>query len=267
MQRRASRTVLLCLMLSTATGLCGAAPVAHVQLDQVLQRLQAASTAAQSTQIVTAVDASPALAAQLDALAAAGRLTDIAVVAPAALKAPGPFQAYISGTRLVISSAMFALLAPQRLFDVVRPDDVLPDNLVFVLGHLAFHLDRVDAMAAAHADVARQIAALAKLPGAHDYTAIAKQGVQARIDDEASADIQGWNDVVDAVTAANAGRPPTAAQAASMLMNLRYRGVFFKALQGPDHIHLSDGGNIAPEAANIKALATALATSTLADIE
>jgi hypothetical protein len=266
MHRRTINGLSLGFLVALYTGWCGAA--SHGAIDKVLMRLQAAATPAQYQSIAAAIDASPALAAQLDGLAASGKLADVAVVLPAALRPPNvAFKAYASAPTLVISSALLPELVPKRLFDVVREGDILPNNLVFVLGHLASHLQHRDAMLAMDADMKRQIASMPAGAGTHEFGPIEKHATAMHIENEAAAYIQGWNDVVDAARTSNAGKPLSVPQAGALLMNLRYRAVFLKAVQAPDPIHLADSGNIEPDAHNIKALAAVLGTSELPDIE
>lgn len=80
----------------------------------------------------------------------------------------------------------------------------LPNNLVFVLGAFAFHL---------------------QVPPSLPPTNVA-QFVQAQVERDASAFLEGWNDVVEAAAHDNGNKPLTVPQFSSMMLNLRYRAVF-----------------------------------------
>ncbi len=66
----------------------------------------------------------------------------------------------------------------------------------------------------------------------------------------------------------NGGRELSMRQVASMLMNLRYRAVFIKAMRSPDHkLLFAHDGYLAPDQANRDAIATALGTMPVYDLE
>ena len=90
---------------------------------------------------------------------------------------------------------------------------------------------------------------------------------QAKIADEAIADIEGWNTVIDAGQQQNGGKPLTVPQAGYMLTSLRYRAIFIKAGSGPQKIEYNKGGGIDPTPQNIGAMSAALSGTGLLDFE
>jgi hypothetical protein len=100
--------------------------------------------------------------------------------------------------------------SPLSSSTVVHPDDILPNNTTFVLGHLAFHLN-------AGAVKPREF------PNLNDY-------VTAMLDQEARAFIRSWNDALDAAVQQNNGKSLSPQQVAYFMLNMRYRFAFLTAL-------------------------------------
>lgn len=196
----------------------------------------------QAAQLSQAIEASPALSARLSGLVAAHKLTSIQVRAAA----QGPFGGFLEGGAMVFTVPFLQAQVKKRLFDLVRDGDILPDNLVFCLGHLAYHLE---AGAVKASDAANPL----------DFA-------MKRIAVEAAAYIQGWDDTVDAATQIN-GKPLDVGQVGQMLMNLRYRFAFAKAVRQTDKPEIASSGRIELTQANINAITEALKTSPIADLE
>ncbi|MDW9226333.1 hypothetical protein C7S15_0886 [Burkholderia cepacia] len=234
-------------------------PAAHVAVERLLADLRTRSTPGQYAAVARAIHTSPALAAQLDELVEAGLLTRIAVDSgePALGRTTGALR---NGSVWILTPAFVANQAPRRLFDVVEADDILPDNMVFALGYMAWRAKH-------DADVSRAADALR----ASDDSADAKKqqwiDLNTRID--AGGFIQGWNDTVDAATFQHDGRPIGIVQAVQMMMNLRYRGPLLKAIRAtpPARTLRITGPALALDADNLDALASALKTSPVIDIE
>jgi hypothetical protein len=130
----------------------------------------------------------------------------------------------------------------------VYPGDILPNSTTFVLAHLAYHL-------------------ATPLPNPKQFP-IMKSFVAAMLDHEARAYIQAWNDTLDAAVQQNANRPLTPGQVGNLMLNMRYRFVFTKALaQTTDKLEITPSGVIDETEANTKAVETALETSSIADIQ
>lgn len=264
------RAVICCLLFALSAGARSASPSPNAELTAVLQKLSQSANPEQFSQISSAITASPTLSEQLNELAASGKITEIRVVPLEAIQTVrgGRFGASLNGTQLVLAANLLAELVKNRLFDVVKPNDVLPNNTTFVIGHLAFHAKTTDEMSKFDSDMKRMIEERSKTAGQHDFTALFLLSQRTRIENEASAFIQGWNYVVDAATQANGGKALTTEQVSSLLINLRYRFAFVKALQiKDDGVQISNTGMIHMNERNIKAVATALGTSPMADIQ
>jgi hypothetical protein len=92
--------------------------------------------------------------------------------------------------------------------------------------------------------------------------------VEAMLDHEARAYIQAWNDTLDAAVHQNGGQPLRPPQVWSLMLNMRYRFVFTKALApATNKLEIAPSGVIEESEANAKAIATALETSSIADIQ
>lgn len=264
------RTIICCLLFALSAGARSAPPSPNAALTAVLQKLSESANPEQLSQISSAIAASPALGEQLNALAASRKITEIRVVPPEAIQAVRGvrFGASLNGTQLVLATSLLSELLKNRLYDVVKPNDMLPNNTTFVIGHLAFHAKTTDEMFKFDSDMKRMIEERSKTAGQHDYTDLLLLGQRTQIENEASAFVQGWNYVVDAATQANGGKTLTAEQVSSLLLNLRYRFAITKALQIKDGgIQISNTGMIQMNERNIKAIATALGTSPMADIQ
>lgn len=239
-------TVLAAIQLSVAS------PVApNHELDRILAQLASTASTDQYRQVADAVRSSPRLSDQLNGLAASGKLTEIVVLTSAAASnapKPGPFGAWTTGTSVVLTDTLLSQLTKNREYDVVNPDEVLPNNTTFVIGHLAFHL---------HAGTVKPGA----FPHMNDYVA-------AMLDQEARAFIQGWNDALDAAVQQNNQKPLTPGLIGTFMLNMRYRFVFLTALNQPtDKVHLEQNGVIEENESNVKSIVTALRHSAIADIQ
>ncbi|NHV31334.1 hypothetical protein [Burkholderia sp. D-99] len=234
-------------------------PAAHAAVERLLADLRTRSTPGQYAAVAGAIHTSPALAVQLDELVDAGLLTRVAVDSgePALGRTTGALR---NGSVWILTPAFVANQAPRRLFDDVQDDDILPDNMVFALGYMAWRAKH-------DADVSRASDALR----ASDDGADAKKqrwiDLNTRID--AGGFIQGWNDTVDAATFQHDGRPISIVQAVQMMMNLRYRGPLIKAIRAtpPARKLRISAPALSLDADNLDALASALQTSPVIDIE
>jgi hypothetical protein len=154
--------------------------------------------------------------------------------------------------KMVFMPVFLQNVAANQPWDVRQPDSIAPNNMVFVLGHLAAHIK-------APPPVPKE--------GRGDLLSMGSS-LFDRLAGESSADIQGWNDVVDAATQQNGGKPPTGQQTAYLLMSLRYRAVFFNSLKNAKQkVAVAPSGRIEPTQDNINALMAALAITNLFDFD
>lgn len=115
----------------------------------------------------------------------------------------------------------------------------LPNNTVYMLGHLAYHL------ASGMPDPAKN--------GRQDY-------VNKMLTIEAGAYIQGFNFVIDTAVHSNGGRALTERQRLPLLLNSLYRMAIGKTRLTPD-------GTIDLDAQNIAAVVTAIKDLPMSKIE
>ena len=209
------------------------------RLQSIVDTLASRSSVQQHKQLGDALGASGALAGQLNAAAESGRLTGIEISA----RRPGNrFSATILDRRIVLAADFLPQLGKQRYYDVALPDDILPDNLVFVLGAFASWL----------------VTPPVSMDQDPDSYLTASANKNAR------AFIQGWNDVVDAAVRQNGKRALSMPQLASLMMNLRYRVVFTNPTASTA-INWSPAGTIDPSDHNIAAVAAGLRKLKLLD--
>jgi hypothetical protein len=276
-------TALIVIICSCAIGAEGAKQLAPLQnfplvtpdklpssgpLKVIIDNLHQHATSDQYQLIVGAIGASPALIKQLTVLADSGLITELSIDTPLS-RAPRPniFNAGISGTNWVFTSIFLKEQGTARIYDVVSKDDILPNNMVFALGHLAFHaqttaqykkdeeaLKRITDSSAVMAEAARTNVILPM-----------KRSIDLRLRYEAGAIIQGWNDVYDAAVSENQGNQLNANQIGNLIFNLRNRAILLKTM---DNTKLfSDNGRIDQTAANVSAIVSALHDSRMMDIE
>lgn len=258
------------LLLVLSAGAQSASPSPNAELTATLQKISESTSPEQLSQISGAIAASPALTEQLNDLASSRRVTEIRVIPPEAIQQTRGirFGASFNGTQFVLATNLLVELMKNRAYDAMKLNDVLPNNTTFVIGHLAFHAATSNDMARSDSDIKRMIEERSKTAGQHDYTDLLLLGQRTRIENEASVFIQGWNYVVDAATQANGGKTLTAEQISTILLNLRYRFAFVKALQlKEDGLQISNTGTVQMNERNTKAVAAALATSPMADIQ
>jgi hypothetical protein len=258
-------------VLAIASASAGASP--NHQLHSVLSALQSSVSPEQYQLFEDAINGSPALAAQLNELASSGQLKELKVGEASTLPpVRGPFGAYVSGGTWAFTPAFVQQQAKTRYYDVVTPDDVLGNNMVFALGELAYRTKSAPDIAVAEQSLKTQIA---------QYVAAAKQASQPingdrfmqeylalEIRNTALGFIQGWNDMLDAAVQENAGKALTLRQIVSLTMNFRYRGVFMRAVRSPDHkLNYDKDGRIEPTDANRDAIFYALRTMPMYDLQ
>jgi hypothetical protein len=265
----------LALLLGLAAVPAGATP-----LDAILASVERQADPAQAAQLRQAVQASPQLRRQLDDLAARGELEAIDVVADTAMPQVNghAFAAAVQGRHLVLSEGLLRALQRNRRSDVERAGEVMPDNTVFVLAHLAVHLAARERQASFEQHLRERTAAGLEAAGkagaaTFDGTALAQEALNHSMAIEASGVIAGWNAVADAAQAsAGHGQPLQEEDAArllpALLFNLRYREVFERAMAQPDDQRVRIGAwRIAPDGHNLQSIAQALLDGPMLEIQ
>jgi hypothetical protein len=264
MARRGPETLVGSLLISVlwtaATAQVSDPSGASAQLASILERVTISASSGQQQQIVDAIAASPLLSSRFGELAANGKLTAIDVVeARATGRASGPFAAAppvkgafaaaLDGSKIVLSSQLLSTLRNGRLVDTPSADDVYPNQTVFVLAHLAYHLgEPISPMPKPGEDV-------------DSFTA-------RRLESEANAYIHAWNATVDEAVHRRGGSALSADQVTSLELNCRYRfallGIRSRNIAGPAQ---SPSGIIEPTPSNVEAVVQTLRQSAIADLE
>jgi hypothetical protein len=203
----------------------------------------------QVAQIERSLSACQTLTPVLDGLAQSGRLRQIRIADAAEVGKAGPFRATASADEIIFTADWLAEQAVPA-FDVRGPNDILPDNLCFGIGHLADHLKNAGPLSPA---------------AAGNPAAWAAQRLRA----ESLAYLHGWSYVLAAAQAKNDGRPLNAKQAVTLMLNLRYRYAFLGALSAnaSPKLEIHDDGAIPETENNIAAVSAVVGNASVPDLE
>lgn len=227
-------------------------------LQSILLSLSNSSPPEYHDQIAGAIQASGLLREQLNRLAISGKLKGIKVLSKGDLPQPKVklFGGFVDSATIFLSTDLLETLRKNRLYDVVLTDDVQPNNTVFVLAHLVHHLGTAEGLASSMKSRTRE-----------SY-------ISARFEDEARAWIQAWNATIDDATRRNGERTLSFQQLSQLLLNIRYRGVFERAMktertenQARETLAFSQSGILDANKRNIDALVQALRGASMTDIE
>lgn len=218
-------------------------------LGPILDELKNSAAPDDYQQIADAISSSEILQQELRELVATKRFTGFSISPRAQLTdgRAGVFGAFTLGSKIVCATEYLRELKKNRLFDVAYPDDILPDNTVFVLAHLVYHIrNPLDP---------------------RNYSSPGEFS-RAAIKIEASAFIEAWNATLKVAERMNAGRQLSAKQVGQLLMNTRYRFALIGAMSHKiDPLKFSPSGLVAANDMNIQAVAAALKNSRHADLE
>lgn len=268
---RILRATLLALVISM-TSLTATAG----SLEEVLAPLANDVSAAP---VLHAIDASPSLKQRMETLASTGQLTAIRIVpdsTPPKVRGQA-FGGAIDDTSMILTAGLLTALQQNRRTDVITENDVLPDNTVFVLSHLARHLEirtRQEQFNAHFQELVHDALEKADQSGTEfDPQPLIEFATQGNLRLEAECMISGWNAVVDAAIHTT-GKDNTTDEAevammlGPLLFNLRYRDVFNKAMALPQdqRIQLMADG-IPMDQRNIDAIVAALMQMQMFDIQ
>lgn len=145
------------------------------------------------TNLQDTMNGSPALASELKRAATTPdpQRSNHRILEHFAFTAPGEgvggsFSAPMHTMNLVSESLATSTLGSNARYNV--------HDLTFVLGHEVQHGFNAQAAAQRDATFVKEVRALASTPGpVHDYTALVEQHIQTNREDEAKAEIAGWN--------------------------------------------------------------------------
>src|SRR5258708_17059525 len=178
------RRVLWVLPLALIWSGADAQPVSvETELKPIIDKLARMASSQQFSQIIGAARASPQLTRQLGRLIAQGKLTEIRILDA---NGPKPFGAWVDGATIYFTTNFLAAQLNYR-GPTFHANDILPNNTVYCLGHLAYHL-------------AAGVLDPGKFPRMDEF-------VRKNLEIDAGAYIQGYNDVMDAAMQTNSGKP------------------------------------------------------------
>ena len=220
-------------------------------LTTIFENLQKTTTRDNARQIEEAIGSSETLRVKINELAEANLFSGFKVVPRAMLKKEdgraGIFGGFIQGREIVFSTELLKELKNDRLSHVTFVDDVLPNNMLFALSHLVYHLGHP--------------------LNPNDYANPAAFSAAA-LRDESAAFIEAWNTTMRTAQQKNKSQPLSPRQIAQLLTNLRYRFAFMKALEQKEvSLVVLLSGEIESNDGNLRAIADALKHSSIADLQ
>lgn len=199
----------------------------------------------ESRQLTDAITASSLLQREINAQVASKRLDGIQVVPRASLekRKADLFGGFVEGSIIVLTKEYLKELRNSRIYDVEYPDDILPNNTVFVLAHLLFHTGNP-------LDPGRF-----NTPWAYS---------DAAMKTEAAAFIYAWNATMQVAVAANGNKPLSQQQFGQLLLNTRYR---FALIGGAGKDFFLPSGYVEMNEKNIQTVVATLSGAQRADLE
>ncbi|HEY2708691.1 MAG TPA: hypothetical protein VGI95_11625 [Caulobacteraceae bacterium] len=249
------------------TGLVLAAALAigavSTPLNAVFDRFEGSGDVMLTGQVIAAIETSPALVRQLDELATSGALKSLTLGSES-----GPLGASHKDGVITLTPAFVDEQTPADGSDLSARTQIGERDLVFVLGYMASKLKTEPATAAAQARLVALNATAASTPkgGPIDGDPAMHAQMALKADEEARAYLQGWNDEIDAQTAAK-GAPLTGAEAITLLQESRNAGLLRAAANAPPNQRLETSPTFEFPATqrNIDILAKAIWTAEVPD--
>ncbi len=158
-----------------------------------------------------------------------------------------PYAAFVKDGKIVISKELLTDLKKRELMHHAPPGTIFPNQTLFVVSHLAYHVkgDRLPS---------------SRMPNRDEF-------IRQRIAFEAKAYIHSWNALIDWVISQNAGKPLEVFQVGELLLQTRYRGIYNRAFNETPKLKMEDSGHIRETPDNVEAISGAIAKSPISDIE
>lgn len=221
----------------------------NTAVESVISDLRSSANLESARQVINAINSSETLRQELGELVAENRFSRFLISPRVQIEdgRAGFFGAFTQGQKIVLATEYLKELKNTRLFDVAYPDDILPDNTVFVLAHLFYHL--------------RYPLEPQKYSSPEEFSA-------AALKIEATAFIQAWNATLKTAEQKNEGRPLSGRQVGQLLMNARYRFALIGAMtQKVGPLKFLPSGLVETNDMNIQAVVATLRNARHADLE
>ena len=215
--------------------------------------------------VADAVQSSPRLTAQLNALVASGQLSDIVVQKGNDRVYGTNFRGAVVAKQIIVTEGLLRDVKPRPY--AMAPGHIA-DSTVFVLGHLAYHAQH-DADQKAKNDAAgADLFAHPAADGSVDATQFILQMTNGDLDLESRAFFQGWNDMVDAATITK-GQAVTLEDVGEMLTNTNYGMWLARSMMQPGGSLKWDpaSGYLFASDYNVKTMIATLRDEPVADIQ
>ena len=237
-------------------------------LQPLLNEFAAHAEPVEVQQVQTALESAAPLAAQLSGLLDTHRLA--AIRHPeAGRNPPGPFGAWQADGVIYLTTRFLDDQANSpHVFHTLDYSKNNPNNLVFSLGHLAYHIQNAAAIQACGGHAKPN---LAKGDGVRhdppDLTASVQTAVHCMLSYEARADIQGWNDMIAAAVHDHHGEALAPREIADLFMKFRYWYLFDASMKGTTKLVLPPSGMLPDDDHNVTAIVEALGKLSVADVQ
>ncbi len=221
-----------------------AASTAPSPLAPIMDDLVMHAAPDEAADIEAAIAASPALRDTLSRLVVAGKFRGFRVASPAMVATTGPFSASYAQGYMIFTDDFLRTRKGQMRYDAMP---IYPNELVFDLGHLAYHIEQPDLP-----------------PTPTDQMAPYMSRLKTH---EAHAFISGWNDMIDAATIKNGGKALSLQDAVGLGLNLRYGFAFKQPSPNGSTMTLLAGGKLADDEKSAASIISNLENSPLADMK
>jgi hypothetical protein len=256
-------------MLFLIAAIASTTLVVPPSLKPLLDEFAAHAEPVEVQQVQAALESSAPLAAQLRGLLDTHRL--VAIRHPeAGQNPPGPFGAWqADGVIYLTTKFLYDQANSPHVFHTLDYSKNNPDNLVFSLGHLAYHVQNAAAIQACGEHAKPNSPKNDGPPHGSpvDLTASVQTVVHCMLNYEARADIQGWNDMIAAAVHDHRGEALEPREIGDLLMKFRYWYLFNASMRGTTKIVLPLSGIILDDDHNVTAIVEAIGKLSVADVQ
>lgn len=239
---RALSWILVLLIAGTTHAL--AQPSPFLRVDDALREFKSTSSPEEFKQVADTLAEAPHIADYLN------EIPDFKGFKVVDLKDRGsknPYAGFVKNGHIVLARELLQSLKQRQYMHHSPAGTILPNQMVFVLSHLAFHLKGND-----------KPNPRAPSPGIF---------AERMLKYEARAYIHSWNALIDWAIAQNQAKPLEVFQIGELMLQSRYRGPVNSAHQQTPKLVMEASGHIKETESNVAALSQAIAKLPVSEIE